>query len=236
MKKLSSILFLILPLLVLGQINNFNYVQYDSVATLAVNDTTFAALHGEIISLSSTRDSLTITPVEISKPDEWAAYYCPGKVCLPLAFLPAYSFGIAAGDTLDFSFDVECFGVAGDGEWMIMVVDSSTMEIDSAHVQVGFVTTGVDRKRYVPEHFQISNVYPNPVNAQVNFELKIERSGNYLLTLHSITGQAILEKEYMLTSGRNIFSWNVQDLHSGNYLLTVTNGGEIHTRKVVIVK
>jgi hypothetical protein len=236
MQKISLFLLVCTPILMFAQPGNFQYLQYDTIKTLHVSDTTLAVLYGEIFSTSSTRDSLTVTPIAINQPDEWDAYYCPGKVCLPLDFVPSYSFGLAAGDTADFSFDIQSYGFPGEGEWSIFVVDSATMEIDSAYVKVEFLTTGIFAEEALPSQFGISSVFPNPTNAQVNFNLELEMAGRYTLSLHTLTGRTVLTREYELAPGKNFFSWNLNQLNSGTYLLSAQLHDQIHTQKMVIVK
>jgi len=233
MKKFDTILLIMIPLLSFGQVNNFEYDQYESEYN---GNTPYVALHGEIISLSTSSHNLTVTPLEREKPEGWLAYYCPQRVCLPLENVPSYTFELVPDDTAFFSFDVQTADIPGVGQWTIMVVDSVTGEVDSAQVMVGFLATGVDEHSYVPDRFQISKVFPNPVNAQVNFEIYVERTGEYELQLHTLTGRLVLDQTYTLRPGQNMISWNVRDLSSGNYILTAMNGGDTHTRKVVIVK
>lgn len=220
-------------MLLAAQTNDFEYTQFDTVYT---GDSSYVELHGEVVSFTSSEQNISVTPVELSKPDSWLIYYCVGPACIPLQFAPSYTHILAPGDTAAISLEIRSQGELGEGSWMIFVVDSSSMEIDSAYVRMEYLTTSIDKGFNVPKNFQISNIYPNPVNAQVNVNLQINETGDYLVKLVSLTGRSILERKYSLSPGMNHFSWNVSDLHSGNYLLTVSDGGNLHTQKVVIVK
>lgn len=233
MNRISIIFLLLIPILLAAQSNEFEYIQYD---TLSEENQAFVVLHGDIFSLSTSAQNITVTPIERSKPEGWQAYYCLRNVCLPLEFVPSYTFELAGGDTSIFSLDVQTADIPGDGEWTIMVVDSSTMEIDSARVRVSFMTSSIDPGFNIPENFKISSVYPNPVNAQVNIALSIEEAGIYTVELISLTGRTVMEREYSLSPGANLFSWNMEGLNSGNYVLSVEHENQIHTRKVIIIK
>ena len=234
MHKLTLLLLLVLPFSGHGQENNFQYTQHDLSYT---GDTTAISLHGDISNLSNADISLTITPVELAKPDGWQAYYCLlPLVCLPMEFVPSHTFNLKANESVQFSFDVQTFELPGEGEWMIYAVDSASMEIDSAHVRVGYLTAGVSDRHVLPDDFSISRVFPNPLNAQLNFQLEVPAAGEYQISLQTIQGRHVLSQEYALSPGTNLFSWNVRDLASGSYLLIARHGGEIHSRKVVVVK
>lgn len=234
MKRTNLILIILVPLLGLAQTNEFEYVQHDTINS---KDSVYMALHGEITSLSASELSITVVPEEITKPDEWDIYYCILPfVCLPLEFAPSYTFMLTPSGSAQFSLDVQTYGVAGNGEWKIFVVDSSSMEIDSAFITIEYLTLDVDESVSVPDHFRISSIYPNPVNAQVNIKLSIEETGIYSMKLVSLTGRTVMEREYSLSPGSNHFSWNISSLTSGNYILSVEHANQIHTRKVIIIK
>ena len=115
---------------------NFKFVQYDSAYS---GNEDFVVLYGDVISLSDSAQSITVTRKEIQKPDAWVTSFCVGPACLP-PFLDTFTFTLAGGDTALFSLDTYPNGELGSGSWTIFAVDSTTMEIDSVSISMELVS------------------------------------------------------------------------------------------------
>jgi hypothetical protein len=232
--KLFKIIALALGLVatVFGQINNFEFVQSDSAY---VGSDTLIALHGEIISLTTASQQITVTRVTHEIPSTWTNSFCVGIACLP-PFISTFTFDLAETDTADFSLDTFTHEAVGIGRWTIFAVDSTTMEVDSVNITMEVVTVSVDGFFERPESFKLSPVYPNPTNASVNFDLNLLHAGEYEIVLYSLDGREVMTRNYQLTSGKNHLQWNLQGLPSGNYILSSTGAGETVSRQVSVIK
>jgi len=113
-------------------LGNFSFVQFD---TTYVGSEDFVVLHGEIISLLESDQSITVTRVERYKPVAWVNMFCVGPACLP-DFISTFTFSLEAGDTAAFSLDTFHNGASGEGLWTIFAVDSTTMEVDSVNISM----------------------------------------------------------------------------------------------------
>lgn len=232
--KQFKILVLVLTLApgIFGQINNFEFVQYD---TTYVGNEDFVVLHGDIFSLSNVEQSITVTRIEHQRPATWVTSFCVGPACLPW-FVDAHTFALAAGDTALFTLDTYPYGETGTGSWTIFTVDSSTMEVDSVHITMEVVTVSIDGSFASPQSFELSHVYPNPTNAAVNFDLNLNNTGDYSILLHSLDGRVVMSRNYKLRSGKNHLQWTLQGLPSGSYIISATGSGETISRQVSIIK
>ncbi|MBT7785646.1 MAG: T9SS type A sorting domain-containing protein [Candidatus Marinimicrobia bacterium] len=217
---------------VFGQINNFEFVQHDSAY---VGNEDFVVLHGEIISLSTSSQTISVTRVTHQKPATWNTSFCVGPACLP-PFLDEYTFDLAASDTADFTLDTFPYSEEGIGIWTMFAVDSSTMEVDSVNIRLEFVAVSIDGSFGGPNSFELSPIYPNPTNASVNFDLNLKSTGNYSIILYALDGREILTRNYQLNSGKNHLQWNMKGLPSGNYIISATGAGETVSRQVVVIK
>lgn len=228
MTRLFSLI--LLPLMLFSQ-NNFEYVQYDTdVSTID----TFVVLHGDIFSMQTEAQDLSVTRVTHEIATGWSASFCVDIACLP-PFLDIFDFNLAAGDTSLFSLDIITYNNTGTGSWTMYVVDSTSMEIDSAFIQLEVTSVGIeDFSR--PEHFQISPVYPNPTNAAFRFDVSAEKSGIHSVSLYDLNGRQILVREYRLNQGQNHLTLQVQDIPSGQYFLQTEFNGERKIQKVSLVK
>ena len=73
-------------------------------------------------------------------------------------------------------------------------------------------------------------IYPNPVNENLNLELKTKVKGDVSIDIYDITGRNVLTKN--LTSAQK-FTINVTDLSRGAYFLVIKNSKRIETLKFV---
>ena len=77
----------------------------------------------------------------------------------------------------------------------------------------------------------ISNMYPNPTTTQLNIDLK-NVTANASLAIYNTLGQSVLNVSNLTETN----SINVSTLTSGVYFVTVTNGKQKATQKLVIEK
>lgn len=224
--------FLLIPLALFGQVNNFDFHQQDS---LYVGTDDFVVQHGEIINLIDEAQELVVTRVTHQIPATWTCSFCVGSACLP-PFLDQHTFTLEANDTSDFSLDTYPNGELGTGMWTIFAENSSTGEIDSVHITLTYGVVSVKDDRMSPGQFKLSPAYPNPTNAYINFDLDVIERGAYTLTLFSLDGREILTRSYDLRSGHNKIQWQLDELNSGSFLLVAEGFGQRHTQKVSVIK
>jgi len=222
----------IMPTVLWGQTNNFQFVQYD---TSYVGNESLVVLEGEIFSRSTADHDLTVTRVTHTIEDAWSSSFCVGPACLP-PFLDEYTFTLFAGDTALFSLDTYPHDTPGVGSWTILAVDSTTMEIDSVHITLEFTTTAIDPTSFHPANFELSDIYPNPSNAWINLDLQVVTADHYTLTLYALDGREVLQRTYALRAGQNQLQWGLQGLPSGNYILRATAHGQTLVKQVSVIK
>ena len=233
--SLTSLLFLValaIPALLPGQINNFEFVQYD---TSYSGDDFFIVLEGDIFSLTNTEQSITVTKVEHDRPVAWTVFFCAGPACLP-DLVESFTFSLAANDTGYFSVEAYPNATQGIGTWTFFAVDSSTMEVDSVNVLMEVIATTAIDDVITPASFNLSYIYPNPTNAWINFDLDVEYSGSYQLILYSLDGRQIISRAYNLRPGKNKLQWSVEDLPSGNYIITAVTEDRHISRQISVIK
>ncbi|MCF7921551.1 MAG: T9SS type A sorting domain-containing protein [Candidatus Marinimicrobia bacterium] len=232
--KLFKLLALVLTLAatLYGQTNNFQFVQHD---TAYLGSDTLVILHGEIISLTNNTQSISVTRVTNEIDSAWTNSFCVGPACLP-PFLNTFTFDLAGLDTAEFTLDTFTHHELGYGSWTIFAVDSSTMEVDSVHISMEVVTVSVDGSIPKPTSFELSRVYPNPTNASVNFDLELEREGDYSIILYALDGREIISRNYHLRSGKNHLQWSLNSLPSGNYIISAIGSGAQISRQLSVIK
>lgn len=216
----------------IGQTNNFVFTQQD---TNYYGSDDFVVLHGEIISLTEVPQNITVTRVTHESPATWSTSFCVGPACLP-PFLDTYTFELAGLDTSQFTLDTFPYGEEGMGSWTIYAADSSTMEVDSVHIQMEFVTVGIDITTERPGDFELTRVFPNPTNAAINVDLGVVRTGEYSVTLYDLAGKVVTSRQYYLRAGSNQLQWTLHGVPSGNYLISITGAQQTISRQVSVIK
>jgi hypothetical protein len=75
--------------------------------------------------------------------------------------------------------------------------------------------------------------YPNPVGGTLSLEINSEISGTFELRIYNLLGQIIKSKQLDLRTGENKENINLSDLAKGSYLLQLTDGEKMMSRKIV---
>lgn len=232
MERKSLFIFLLLPVIILGQTNNFEFTQQDTAYSGSED---FIVQYGTIVNLINENQEITVTRVKHFMPDTWTNSFCVGTACLP-PFLDQHTFTLESGATAEFSLDTYPNGEVGTGSWTIFAENVTTSEIDSVHITLEFITVSIDVARHNPTSFELLKTFPNPTNAYINFDLQISQSGSYKIVMYGLDGRLITDRSYSLRAGNNLLQWSVNDLSSGNYLLVASGNGQTLTRKVSVIK
>lgn len=82
---------------------------------------------------------------------------------------------------------------------------------------------------------QSLNVYPNPANSVLKFDVKLDKATTVRLSLKDITGREILSKNFdKVQSGTSTLDMDVQAVTNGLYMIELIAGDEKATGKVEI--
>jgi hypothetical protein len=100
--------------------------------------------------------------------------------------------------------------------------------------------TGVEEgvQAQVPSKFSLSEAYPNPFNPSTNVKFNLNKDGNVSLKIYNVMGElvrTIIDNEYR-TAGEYISNINMNNLSSGVYFFTVSQGGQQLTKKMMLLK
>jgi len=82
------------------------------------------------------------------------------------------------------------------------------------------------------EYFEFE-LYPNPVEDVLIIKLINLSSNEVQLNLFDATGRSICSSHNMLENKNDLISLNMQHLHTGQYLLEISSGSDILTKRVI---
>lgn len=94
-----------------------------------------------------------------------------------------------------------------------------------------------DRKDVLPAEFALTGAYPNPFNSSARIEFNVMTGQNIELGLFSTNGRKVADLySGNALSGRHQVTLHGAELPAGVYIVKLTNGIEISTMKVAMVK
>ncbi len=90
----------------------------------------------------------------------------------------------------------------------------------------------------LPDKFALYQSYPNPFNPTTNIKFSLAKEGNVSLSVYNVMGQlvkTIVDNSYM-SKGEHNYIVNMDNFASGIYFYTLQQGGNIITKKMVLLK
>ena len=83
---------------------------------------------------------------------------------------------------------------------------------------------------------EITDVYPNPSEGEVNYVLQSSQAGTLTLTISDAQGRLVKSEEFEVAEGRNLLK-NVIDAQMGKYFITVEMAdGKLYDYDVIMIK
>tara|TARA_B100000676_G_scaffold192506_1_gene189215 strand:- start:4621 stop:6693 length:2073 start_codon:yes stop_codon:yes gene_type:complete len=85
--------------------------------------------------------------------------------------------------------------------------------------------------------FEIKNIYPNPFNPNVNFDLQINNSDLVEINVYDLKGNKVFEIfSGVLNSGTHSFNWNANNFPTGIYIISSSSSNFVSNQKVLLMK
>ncbi len=109
------------------------------------------------------------------------------------------------------------------GKYQVQVVDDNNcgpLETDSIIIEqppVGLKDLGVKQV----------NIYPNPVNEELNIEFKIQDKEEESISIMDASGKVVVNKKFKAVNGKVSERLGVSGLRNGVYFLRIGDGGEV---------
>ena len=103
-------------------------------------------------------------------------------------------------------------------------------------------TVGIDNDVNVPNEFALKQNYPNPFNPTTDILFTIEQTSDINLTIYNLLGQKVrVLVNASRQAGTHTLRWDGrdemgQDVSTGVYLYTLTNGTKSITKKMALMK
>ena len=85
--------------------------------------------------------------------------------------------------------------------------------------------------------FGISNIYPNPFNPLINFDIELLKTEAVDITIYDITGNKVsIIHSGLLNQGTHSFYWDAKNQATGIYIIQCKNDNSVSTQKILLMK
>jgi len=209
--------------------NRFTFAQYDTVVSGSEDHYILA---GAILNTSP--DTLTLTAIRhtLAQPEGWTVSMCV-NFCLP-PFMDEYTFTMYPGDSAFFSLDIYPNAIAGSGHWQIFVVDSTTMETDSAEFSLDFQPVAVKFVPARPAAIKLLGWGPNPTNGALLLRLDIPTAGLGTIAVFDLRGRQLFTQRRWFQAGKTALLLDMPQLAAGTYLLRLRQNDLVRSLTFVV--
>jgi hypothetical protein len=140
---------------------------------------------------------------------------------------------IVSGIVIPFESLSNVNGFLADGTWTLNVLDVGNQDGGTINaVSLNFCKVMPSTLNSSSNVFNSLKIYPNPANGFLTVDLPGGVNGETTYELFDVQGRKVISKK----SSSNLETLNVENLSDGIYMLTLLNGSDKTTKKVVINK
>jgi len=80
----------------------------------------------------------------------------------------------------------------------------------------------------------ITSIYPNPAKGTAYISFNCSANSNVTINVNDLNGRTVKQAVSKASSGNNAYSLNTTDIAKGMYFVTISDGADSHTEKLVI--
>ena len=170
----------------------------------------------------------------VNSSDKAEANFCTGTVCYPPTTMSA-TLSLTAGESIDFIADLLEASIIGPSNISYEISDLNN-PTDMLTISFNYnAPTGINEISIVRS---FSNLYPNPANNLVNFNLNLAKDvQSASLKIFNAIGEVVLDRTLELSKGLNTIQADVNSLGSGIYFTQLTiDNNKLPSKKLTITK
>jgi len=97
--------------------------------------------------------------------------------------------------------------------------------------------TSVEKLEAIPTEFSLKQNYPNPFNPSTTIEYSITKQSHVVLNVYDIIGNEVAQLvDESQSAGNYRFNFDGSKLSSGTYIVKLSAGDKIETKKMILLK
>ena len=171
---------------------------------------------------------------QVTASDKAEASFCNGTTCYGANIMSA-TVSIAAGVSIDFKADLIEASIVGESN-VSYEISNMANGSDVLNVELRY-NVPASLRSFSPLFTNASNVYPNPSSSRSFIDLNVVKELNGTsLKIYNSLGALVSSKNVSLNKGKNTLSLDNEGLESGIYIICISNGSSIITRKLTVSK
>tara|TARA_B100000900_G_scaffold415626_2_gene446310 strand:- start:1198 stop:1986 length:789 start_codon:yes stop_codon:yes gene_type:complete len=94
--------------------------------------------------------------------------------------------------------------------------------------------SGTDVELIYPNTFDVLQNIPNPFTGTTSITYNLMQQRNVSFSVYNLMGAKVMEQQYFANAGTNRIELSANDLSSGIYFYTLSNGQEVVTKRMII--
>ena len=131
--------------------------------------------------------------------------------------------------------NIELYDVSS-GTHINLTHDFNSVTFDSQMFIQGSVTNQLDVSAE-PKSFSVNQIYPNPFNPATQININVMQSGLYEFRVYNLRGQMVHDTQLVYDKpGEYTINWNGAHCISGTYIATISNGTQVVSKKLTLMK
>jgi len=133
------------------------------------------------------------------------------------------------------AFLIDTFSITNQGYYSVSITVTCSQKsthiyydhilVDYGNISLNAANNKLDRPNL--------DLYPNPINDQLNLRFRSTESGKIRIRLVDISGRIILDKDFSSCLGINTYQINTTTLNHGIYFINLISGNKVINKKIV---
>jgi hypothetical protein len=248
MKKIySSFFILFASITIQAQTPTFEITDDDNSNTAVPSNTTFVRNvaastldqhHFTIKNISSVSQTITIRKYEdvlntVSASDKAEAVFCTGTTCFPPTVTSAQVV-LTPSQTVAFIADLTEASVVGESDTHYKFTNANDVtEVMFVYFKYNLPAGIIKQSNFIST---VSSVYPNPVSSSAFITVTASKEIQTDVIIVNALGAVVSTSSADLNKGKNTVKLPTDNLNTGVYFMSLSNGNSIITRKIIITK
>ncbi len=120
---------------------------------------------------------------------------------------------------------------SGNGSYNVCLTAITSFGCADTTCAPSLINVGINQ---VQPELENTILYPNPATEELNIAMNVLQDKDVQVVAYDCTGKLMINENRSLTSGNNIFTYDVTNWDNGIYFVRVTAGTTVNTMKVMI--
>ncbi len=109
--------------------------------------------------------------------------------------------------------------------------------VETIRAQLESIETTTEEDYSKPISLNLNQKYPNPFNPGTTISFELPEALNVKLTIFNTLGQSVsVLADQVFSAGTHLLTWDASEMPSGVYIYRLESGGQLFTRRMLLIK